>query len=491
MKKLYICFGVTLFIFSGLFARDWSDIQQILANDATSGDKFGHSVSIDGDYAVIGSIGDDDNTGAAYIFQRNSTTWIEQVKLTASDATPGDKFGCCVSMDEDYVAIGSNGAAYIFQRIGSTWTEQIKLIASAVTFEDMFGSPVSISGDYVAIGSVGDDDNTGAAYIFHKDGSNWVEQTKITASDGAVGDLFGASVSLDGDYVVIGAPFDDINEACTGSAYIFHRSGTMWEEQTKLTFFDIDDASGPFAQSVSISEDYVVCGAIFDEGGCFLSGSAYIFQRNGTIWIEQAKIFASDSTILNFFGCEVFIDGNYVVIGAIGLEEFQAGSAYIYFRNGNTWIEQTKVTPADGEADDEFGCSASLSGDYVMIGSHNKDYYTGATYVYYNDGVSIKEENVNIPVNTLLHGNYPNPFNPTTTISFSVAQTLSFVKLEIFNIKGQKVKTFTSFPNGGLGTRSVVWNGVDEFGKSVGSGIYFYKLKAGDYQKARKMILLK
>ncbi len=93
-------------------------------------------------------------------------------------------------------------------------------------------------------------------------------------------------------------------------------------------------------------------------------------------------------------------------------------------------------------------------------------------------------------VKTELHGNYPNPFNPTTTISFSVAQTSSFVNLEVFNIKGQKVKTLVDKILL-AGKHSIVWNGIDNNSKNVASGIYFYKFKTDNFSKIKKMLLLK
>jgi flagellar hook assembly protein FlgD len=104
--------------------------------------------------------------------------------------------------------------------------------------------------------------------------------------------------------------------------------------------------------------------------------------------------------------------------------------------------------------------------------------------------LSVHSNELPLPVVTQLSGNYPNPFNPTTTISFSIAQTLSFVELEIYNIKGQKVKTLIDekLP---AGNHQVIWNGKDDNSKQAASGIYFYKMKSGNYNETKKMLLLK
>ncbi|MCF7793808.1 MAG: T9SS type A sorting domain-containing protein [Candidatus Cloacimonetes bacterium] len=104
-------------------------------------------------------------------------------------------------------------------------------------------------------------------------------------------------------------------------------------------------------------------------------------------------------------------------------------------------------------------------------------------------GVVGNEPNL-LPLTTNLKSNYPNPFNPETEISFSVSQTSSFVTIKVFNMKGQKIKTLINeiLP---AGNHSVIWNGTDDENKNCSSGVYFYKMKSGDYQQTRKMILSK
>ena len=151
-------------------ASSWSQQQKLTASDADNYDSFGMSVSISGDYAVVGAYADDDaggQSGSAYIFVRNGTAWTEQQKLTASDAASSDQFGRSVSISGDYAVVGAHqnagagsrsGSAYIFVRNGTTWTEQEKLTASDAASGDYFGSSVSISGDYAVVGAYADND---------------------------------------------------------------------------------------------------------------------------------------------------------------------------------------------------------------------------------------------------------------------------------------------------------------------------------------------
>ena len=255
-------------------ASSWSQQQKLTASDADNYDSFGMSVSISGDYAVVGAYADDD-------------------------------------------AGGSSGSAYIFVRNGTTWTEQEKLTASDAASRDQFGNSVSISGDYAVVGAYTDDDggssNSGSAYIFVRNGTTWSQQQKLTASDAAAGDQFGNSVSISGDYAVVGAYADDDAGGQSGSAYIFVRNGTAWTEQQKLTASDAA-SSDQFGRSVSISGDYAVVGAHQNAGAGSRSGSAYIFVRNGTTWTEQEKLTASDAASGDYFGSSVSISGDYAVV---------------------------------------------------------------------------------------------------------------------------------------------------------------------------------
>ncbi len=371
---------------------------KLTAGDAAAADYFGRSVSISGDYAIVGAYGDDDggsDSGSAYIFKREGTTWTEQAKLTASDAAAADYFGLSVSISGDYAIVSASGndndsgSAYIFKREGTTWTEQAKLKAGDATGADYFGSSVSISGDYAVIGANGDDDggsDSGSAYVFKRDGTTWVEQAKLTAGDPWSFDYFGSSVSISGDYAVVGAYADDDGGSYSGSAYIFKREGTTWVEQAKLTASDAA-AADYFGYSVSISGDYAVVGAYADDDGGSYSGSAYIFKRDGTIWTEQAKLKAGDAAASDYFGRSVSIDGDYAVISSPGddVGGSSTGSAYIFKRKGTTWTEQAKLTANYAATSDGFGTSVSIGGDYAILGATGDDdggSQSGAAYIY-------------------------------------------------------------------------------------------------------------
>ncbi|MBN1256230.1 MAG: cadherin domain-containing protein [Planctomycetes bacterium] len=404
---------------------------RLTASDGEELDNFGLSVSISGDYAVVGAQGDDDNgsaSGSAYIFARSGSSWTEETKLTASDGAANDHFGCSTSISDDYVISGAHygqnpnpGSAYIFKRDGSSWTEQTKITASDGSVGDYFGESVSISGDYAVVGAPGDYDNgyfSGSAYVFNRAGISWTEQTKIIASDGDGHDSFGSSVSMSGDYAVIGSPYSDGNGIACGSAYVFVRTGTSWTEQTKI--FAADGVrSEAFGCSVSISGDYAVIGADRDGNNGYYSGAAYIFKRDGSSWTEQTKIIASDGELYDGFGHSVSISGDYAVIGT-GLLQKDPGSAYVFKRNGTSWTEVKKLTAPDGEEVDCFGSSVSISGNYAVIGAYRDDDNgtdSGSAYIYNLNNLQPDVEE-NSPAGTLINTiTGVDPENDTLTFS--------------------------------------------------------------------------
>jgi hypothetical protein len=399
--NLYVLMVVVVLLLlqvDSLYA-DWPQQAKLTASDGAAGDYFGQSVSISGDYAIVGAYHDDDkgsNSGSAYIFKRDGTTWIQQQKLTALDGAAEDYFGWSVSISGDYAIVGAScdddrgnysGSAYIFKRDGTIWSQQQKLTAWDGAANDQFGGSVSINGDYAIVGACQANYDKGSAYIFKRDGATWSQQAKLIASDGAASDWFGGSVSISGDYAIIGAFYDDDKGGESGSAYIFKYYATTWGQQQKLTASD--GAAGDFfGMSVSINGDYAIVGAPVFEGEVD-SGSAYIFKRDGTNWSQQQKLTAWDGPIDNQFGYSVSISGDYAIVGVLYNEELPTypppGSAYIFKCDGTTWVQQDKLTAWDGAGRDHFGFSVSISGDYAIVGADcddDKGAASGSAYIY-------------------------------------------------------------------------------------------------------------
>ncbi|KKK53367.1 hypothetical protein LCGC14_3095500, partial [marine sediment metagenome] len=290
--------------------------QKLLASDGQTHDYFGSSVSIDGDTMAIGAYGvggNAQNTGAVYVFTFINDRWVEQAKLTVSDPYYFENFGSSVSMDGDSLIVGANGndengsysgAAYVFVRENNSWTERAKLMASDGAPGDYFGISVSIDGDTAVIGAYGDEDggsDSGAAYVFFRDGSGWIEQAKLI-SHGQLreGDKFGEHVSIDGDTIVVGAPGDVIDY---GAAYVFTRNNGLWSEQGYLRGSDPYNIKH-FGQSVAIDGDTIAVGASDNDNYSGTTGFVYVFTRNNEQWTQHAKLSAGTPKPNDKFGWE-------------------------------------------------------------------------------------------------------------------------------------------------------------------------------------------
>ena len=339
----------------------WNEEAKLTATDAASDDEFGFSVSVFDDTVVATSRRDDvdddgDGTvdvldvGSAYVHQRIGGVWSEQERVSPDSTVSGPEayaeFGYSVAVDGDTMVVGAyradggtvdEGAAFVYRRndngtaldeTDDFWQQEARLEASDAASSDQFGFSVSISGNTIVVGSrLGDIDidgdgsndtfNTGSVYVFTRTGSTWIEETKLFASDAGGIDLFGWSVSISGDTVVVGSRGDDLDTdgngsldaGDAGSAYVFTRSGLSWNEEAKLTASDAASFD-QFGFSVSISGDTVAVGSRLDEvdidgngsNDASNAGSVYVFTRSGTVWSEETKLTASDAASHDQFG---------------------------------------------------------------------------------------------------------------------------------------------------------------------------------------------
>ena len=373
---------------------------KLTASDRAEGDLFGISVSVSGKMAAVGASVNSTvsrKLGSVYVFEKGpSGTW-SQTKLTASDTAFDDAFGRSVSVSGERVIAGAqgdddggsaSGAAYVFERSSDGTWSRTKLTASDAAANDGFGASVSVSGERAIVGAPKDDDGgsaSGAAYVFERSSDGTWSETKLTASDAAADDRFGTSVSVSGTRAVVGAPWDDDGGSASGAAYVFERSSDGTWSQTKLTASDAA-ADDRFGTSVSVSGTRAVVGAPLDDGGGSNSGAAYVFERSsdGT-WSEVSKLLADDGAAGDTFGRSVAVSGERIIVGAEtdGDNGEASGSAYVFKRNSDgTWSQTAKLLAEDGAAVDTFGQSVAVSGNVAFIGAVGDDTGRGSVYVY-------------------------------------------------------------------------------------------------------------
>ncbi|MEW6742743.1 MAG: FG-GAP repeat protein [Planctomycetota bacterium] len=214
----------------------WNEEQKLVPSDIASGDRFSSSLAVDGELIVAGASAKAGFTGAAYVFRRNKAgLWVEEQRLLPNDPELGDRFGSAVAVQGDVAIVGASkedeacgggdcnaGCAYVFgyQRLG--WVQQQKLMASDAGPGDQFGGRLSMEENTLLVGVPVDDASCGSVYLFGWDGSAWVEKDKITVRDGGTGDFFGMGLCVSNNRALVGAPGE---RSTTGAAYLFRVDG--------------------------------------------------------------------------------------------------------------------------------------------------------------------------------------------------------------------------------------------------------------------------
>ena len=377
---------------------------------------------------------------------------FEEAYIKASNTDALDGFGVSVSLDDDTLAVGAfgegsaatgvnrnqndnsadgSGAVYVFARNNGVWSQQAYIKASNAEGRDSFGVSVSLDGDTLAVGAFGEDsaatgvngnqndnsaDGSGAVYVFVRNNGVWSQQAYIKASNTERWDFFGASVSLDGDTLVVGARGEgsaatgvngeqsDNSAFGSGAVYVFTRNNGVWSQQAYIKASNTD-AFDSFGVSVSLDGDTLAVGA-FGEGSAATgvngaqgdnsangSGTVYVFTRNNGVWSQQAYIKASNTDALDRFGISVSLDGDTLAVGATGevsaatgvngnqndnsasgsILSSGSGAVYVFTRNNGVWSQQAYIKASNTDADDAFSASVSLDGDTLAVGAFGED----------------------------------------------------------------------------------------------------------------------
>lgn len=445
----------------------------------SSGDRFGYAVAISGDTIVVGAYREDSSetgvkngtaggannstgdSGAAYVFRKTESVWAQEAYLKGSGISVNDNFGYAVAISGDTIIVGASqedsdetgpkngtaggandnmansGAAYVFRRTGTTWVQEAYLKGSNTTAGDQFGVRVAISGD-TAVVAAGNEDSSetgvkngtvggandaltdsGAVYVFKRSGAAWAQEAYLKGSGTNASDYFGISVAIDADTIVVGAWGEKSNDVGVrngttggsnnavnfyGAAYVFKRTGVNWVQEAYLKPPAVtwDDR---FGFSVAISGDTIVVGAFTEDSSetgvkpgavagadnaTLESGAAYVFRRTGSLWAQEAFLKGSNTSINDNFGYSVAIYGDTIVVGApfedsdetgvkmgtmggVNDSLLNSGAVYVFSRSGTTW-NQTAFVKGSGTTDgDQFGKSVAISGGTIVVGTEDED----------------------------------------------------------------------------------------------------------------------
>lgn len=311
---------------------EWVHRQYLLGSNLDGGDSFGNVVDIDGEIIVVGA------------------------------------------QNDDHVGRPQGSAFVIVRGGGDSWYEEARLLRTPEPGQgDWFGGSVAISGNTVVVGSQMENNGIGSAYVFTRNGSIWTQQARLVPSDGQTDDRFGRHVEIDGDTIVVTSIFDDETFDRQGSVYVFTRNGSTWTQNAKLVS-DTPNLCGEFGESLSVSGNTVVVGCPYNTvNGVINRGTAYVFERSGTTWPLKQKLLALDGTQWDRFGSGVSIDGSNMLVGALAAGVADNGSAYLFRRRSGTWVQESQFFPLDPAGTPFFGESVAIFGGNLIVGALGDD----------------------------------------------------------------------------------------------------------------------
>lgn len=452
-------------------------IVNIIGSNTEDGDRFGYAVSIsdDGSTLAVGAYEEDsistgingnelDNSalwsGAVYVYQKTDEGWVQEAYIKSSNNEFSDSFGVSVSLSGDgkTLAVGAynessaadgingdqadnsaewSGAAYVFQKVGAEWIQEAYIKASDSRSYNYFGISLVLSGDgnTLAVSAPQESSNmttingyranqfdppiwdSGAVYVYRREGSNWIEQAHIKSTDTQKSSYFGEAVDLsdDGNTLVAGSRRQDTEVGQdSGAVYVFEFNGENWYQHSRLIGTH-SGGSDQFGQSATISGDgnTIAVGARGDSSGASginpevtdygmhsWAGAAYVFVRSSSTWVQQAYIKASNTEEHDYFGMSISLskNGNTLAVGAnfedsgvagINSEQFDnseshSGAVYTYSRKGTEWRQTSYLKSTDPKMTDEFGISLQLSNDglNLIVGANNANNFAGQAYVF-------------------------------------------------------------------------------------------------------------
>jgi hypothetical protein len=329
----------------------------------------------------------------------------ESQKILGSDIAAVDYFGWSSALRGDLAIVGAPheifggpgpGAAYIYRFDGTLWIQEQKLTPSDGADTDQFGFSVAIDGNVAIVGAArknGAGNDAGAAYIFRFNGSAWIQEQKLTHPAPAAIDWFGQSVAIEGNVAAIGVPRDEDTGNDRGAVFVYRFDGVTWNQEQKLKASDNANDDW-FGHTIAISGNALLIGSLLDDQGgpAFDAGSAYVFRDNGSTWVEEAKLNNPDGSQSDWFSYGLAISGDVAVVDSRFEDHngvLNSGAAYVFRFNGAAWTMEKKLTASDAIENDEYGFSVGVDGDNIIVGAKFSNVGiadTGAAYTYHHDG---------------------------------------------------------------------------------------------------------
>ncbi|MGI9243467.1 MAG: hypothetical protein ACR2RV_21890, partial [Verrucomicrobiales bacterium] len=379
--------------------------QRISLELASDHDRLGSSAAVDGDRLALGAPGVDsadyEDSGAVYIYLRTATGWEIERELEPSSPLSYGRFGDVVAMSGKLVAVSSpresqfTGAVYIYER-GSDgiWRELQRLTSDQPGNQNSWGSALAFGdgGVRLVIGESHEDrrdaaNNTldrdrGAVHVFVRgEDGMFSREAKLTPSDNARFAYMGTSVAIDGDTIIAGAPQRTVAGAEIGSAYVFVRQGGMWNQQ-RIIVRSASNRDDYFGGSVAVRGDTI---AVSNNNTGSGRDGVEVFERTNGNWSARQFLRPAGGEDTVTHGVN-FGESDDVIVAAStnntvdGIE--YAGSAYIFVKEGQTWLDKRRLIASDPSSNAGFGRAVAVDGDTILVTSSAVGDGRGAAYTY-------------------------------------------------------------------------------------------------------------
>lgn len=338
---------------------------------------FGRALAADADRAVISAWEGDppgDGSGVVFVYRWVKKQWVQEGRLSPPDDADAGGFGQYVAISRDYAAVSAGGpqTVYIFDRTETGWVQHAKLVSWSEYTSPSFPSALSLSGGVVVIGDEDDDEagtSAGAVYVYRRTGTEWIQEQKLLASDAlSSGGAFGRSVAADGDYILVGDPGHTRNGQGSGWVYVFHFDGTRWIEEDML--IGSDTALGDsFGYSVVMNDDCALIGSPYHDHLYEEVGAVYAFRRGETGWVQEAKLIPQLARAQDLVGFQLAIDAHYALLGdnTNDLRGEDSGIVYVFEQSQNAWFEHSPLQPVPSSSFGLFGSAVALSSGRALV----------------------------------------------------------------------------------------------------------------------------
>ena len=342
---------------------------------------FGNAIAVDGDEVFVGEATYEMRSGVVYVFGRDpSGNWIQTQRIEPSSAEPGDRFGIGLAKYENTLLVSATradegaGAVYVYQAQGGTWIESGRLETTDRSPADSLGTGLAMNNDWIMVGTIAQDDRTGAAYAFRREGESWVQHSKIRPADIDEGDTFGSRIALQGNQMLISAPFGSDGEGRVYS-FTYREDSDTWEEMGQLQAPALSDQT-MFGTDIAIGDGFSLVGA----PGAGM-GAVFVYGLSGDMWQLASLLYPYESTGGAMeFGGSIALDGNSALIGAFSAVQGQ-GRVFSYTFNPETfeWNAAAKISSdEDGRA--FFGRTVGLGGNIAVGVANGADRGAGAAW---------------------------------------------------------------------------------------------------------------